>query len=296
MPQSLLNLDELLESWLITLRGERKSAQTLRAYRAGVNAFLSFCAEQGIPAELTKQNVVAYMASIADQEPATARLRLTAIKRFAGWLAEEENFVPDGVLAVRAPKLDQRVVDHLTDREVKALLKACDGTELRDKRDKALVSLFVETGLRAEEMLALTPDDVSIADCSAVIRRGKGAKGRRVKFSPQTAATLDRYMRARRKDGHGEGALWIGARGPLSYSGMKHVFKARAEAAGVPNFHLHRLRHSMAVKWMRAGGSESGLMAQGGWQSRKMIDRYTRSASEELAADEFDRLGIGVDS
>ena len=90
------------------------------------------------------------------------------------------------------------------------------------------------------------------------------------------------------------GPLWIGSRGPIGYTGLKASFKRRAEVAGVPNFHMHRLRHSAAVRWLRKGGSESGLMAQAGWGSRKMVDRYVRSASEELAADEFARLNLSV--
>lgn len=62
----------------------------------------------------------------------------------------------------------------------------------------------------------------------------------------------------------------------------------------MPELYMHRLRRrSAAVRWLRKGGSESGLMAQAGWGSRKMADR-SRSASEELAADEFARLNLSV--
>ena len=70
--------------------------------------------------------------------------------------------------------------------------------------------------------------------------------------------------------------------------------KARAKRAGVNGFHVHRLRHSSAVRWLAAGGSETGLMAQSGWRSRQMIDRYIKTASEELAAKEFGRLDLGL--
>ncbi|WP_137147412.1 tyrosine-type recombinase/integrase [Mycolicibacterium sp. CR10] len=295
MESSLPDLATLLDSWQIQLTGERKSPETKKAYRAGVQAFLAYCADQGITPELTKPNVVGWVATMAEQEPATVRLRLTAVKLFARWLAEEEQLDVDSVLTVRAPKLDQKIVEHLTDNAVQAMLTACNGTELRDYRDKAMIVLFTETGARAAEMLALTTGDVSPVDCVATIRRGKGAKGRRVKFSPQCAAVLDKYLRARRKAGHGDGPLWVSQRGPLSYTGMKGALAGRAERAGVTGFHPHRLRHTSAVRWLKAGGSESGLMAQAGWQSRKQIDRYIRSAAEELAADEFDRLDLGIE-
>ena len=58
---------------------------------------------------------------------------------------------------------------------------------------------------------------------------------------------------------------------------------------------MHRLRHTAAVRWLAAGGvrdradGPSPVGAHG-----KMIDRYIRPASEELAADEFDRLGLEI--
>lgn len=296
MPDSLLDLESLLDSWLIALRGERKSPSTLKVYRAGVTGFAEFCRREGLPVELTKASVRSYMASLADSEPATARLRLTAIKLFARWLAEEEQFDADPIVAVRAPKLDDKSVPDLDTAEVKALIAACSGTTLRDKRDKAALMLFAETGLRAAELLSLDVDHVDLVATILIVHRGKGAKGRTVKFSAPCAAVLDRYVRARRAISAGDtGALWIGASGKrLTYTGLVNALKGRAEVAGVKGFHIHRLRHTAAVRWLASGGSETGLMAQSGWASRKMIDRYVKSAAEDLAAAEFDRLGIGI--
>jgi len=89
--------------------------------------------------------------------------------------------------------------------------------------------------------------------------------------------------------------LWLSSTGRLTYTGMRHTLGARAEAAGVIGFHAHRLRHTAAVRWLAAGGSEGGLMAQAGWQSREMVDRYVSVARETLAGEEFNRLGLDVD-
>ncbi|WP_319454245.1 MULTISPECIES: tyrosine-type recombinase/integrase [unclassified Mycobacterium] len=297
MTDGLLDLDALQDSWLITLRGERKSPATLKAYRAGVTSYLSFCRDQTLPLDLTKDGVRAFMASLAEAEPATARLRLTALKLFARWLAAEEGFDADPVLAVRAPKLDDKAVPDLSDDEVRRIVKACKGPTFRDKRDLALVVLLTETGLRAAECLALDVADLGLTTCTLLVRRGKGGKGRTARFSAAAAADLDRYIRARRAVGAPDvGALWVGSAGArrLSYRGMTTALKQRADQAGVPGFHVHRLRHTAAVRWLSAGGTEGGLMAQSGWASRKMIDRYVKTAAEDLASAEFDRLNLGV--
>lgn len=298
MPDDLLDLESLLRSWLITLRGERKSPSTLKAYRAGVEGYLAFCDKQSLPKALTKDGVRAFMAALADHEPATARLRLSALKLFARWLAAEEGFDPDPIMAVRAPKLDDKAVPDLSEDEVHRMIKACKGAEFRDKRDLAILLLFTETGARASELVALDVADVDLATCTALIRRGKGAKGRSARFSPATAAAVDRYIRARRASGNpDDGALFVSSAHArrISYRGMTDSLKHRAIKAGVVGFHVHRLRHTAAVRWLASGGSEGGLMAQSGWASRKMIDRYVRTAAEELASAEFDRLNLGIE-
>ena len=183
-----LPLDDLLSSWLVALKAARKSKATLRTYEAGVALFLRFLAEEGLPPELTKANVIAFLASMSECQPATASIRLMAVKRFASWLADEEGFDATAVLAVKPPKLDQRAVADLSDDELQRLLKACEGNDIRDKRDRAIVVLFAETGLRASELLGLRSAMWTCPPTTAHVRRGKGGKGRRVKFSASCAA------------------------------------------------------------------------------------------------------------
>ncbi|MGO9381127.1 MAG: tyrosine-type recombinase/integrase [Mycobacterium sp.] len=297
MPKRLLDLADLLDSWLRYLRGQRRSEQTQRAYRRAVEAYLAYCAGIGVPAELTKARVTDWLATQQDCQTATVRLRLAAVKRFAAWLAAEEGFDADPILIIRPPKLAQAAVADLSDNEVARLLKVCEGTALRDKRDKAMLALLCETGLRASELLALDMSDIDLDGCLLQVRHGKGGKARRVRFSATTAALVDRYLRARRNALRrpSEGPLWISSQARrLSYTGLVSTLKARAADAGVVGFHVHRLRHTAAVRWMRSGGSETGLRAHGGWSDNSMIYRYTKTASEQLAAEEFDRLGLGV--
>ena len=155
--------------------------------------------------------------------------------------------------------------------------------------------LMIETGMRAREVIGLGVDDVDLTLGLAVVRRGKGGKGRVVPFSPQVARSIDRYLRLRR--GHRLAhtvALWLGDNGQtFAYHGLNVTTKRRAELAGIKNFHLHLLRHTAAARWLAAGGSENGLMAVAGWSSRDMIDRYTRASASDRAAAESRSLNLG---
>lgn len=297
VPTPLLDLADLLKSWCRQLRRENRSDHTIRIYRTAAASFLAHCDTAGVPPELTKANVLSWLDAQRGRQTSTIRLRLTALKLFARWLALEEGFDADPVIAIKPPKMVQAPVPDLSTDEVRRMLKASAGTALRDKRDTAILLLLTETGLRAAELLALDMGDIDLDACLLTVRRGKGGKSRRVRFSTGTAASVDRYVRARRTHVRhpAEGPLWISSQSRrLSYTGLVSTLKARAAAAGVIGFHIHRFRHTAAVRWLRSGGSETGLRAHAGWTSNSMIERYTRAASEQLAAEEFDRLNLGV--
>lgn len=297
MRVSLLDLAELLPSWQLAMKAERKSPGTIRTYVGGVTAFLRWCESTGTAPELTKQAVQAFIAHLVDTgaEGTTARSRQLSLQRFAQWLVDEGELDADPLLGLKPPKIDRKVVDALTDDQLRRLIKACQGKSFRDRRDEAVVRLMSETGLRAGEVIAMQLADVDLHRGLATVHRGKGGKGRVVPFGAQTATALDRYLRARRTHRLADsGPLWVGGGGKtIGYYGLQRSLKERAEAAGIEGFHLHVLRHTAATRWLRAGGSESGLMAVAGWSTREMIDRYTGASASERAATEARGLNLG---
>jgi site-specific recombinase XerD len=297
MAESLPDLASLLTSWQLALRGEHRSAGTIRTYTAGVTAFLRWCETAGTPPELTKTNTQAFIAALLDggAESATARARFVALKAFGAWLAAEEEIHANPLAQMKQPKVDAKVVDALTDDELRRLIKACQGKTLKDRRDEAIVRLMAETGMRAGEVVGLQTVDVDLARGLVTVRRGKGGKGRVAPFGAQTAAAVDRYLRARRTHRLADtGPLWVGGGGKtFGYHGLEGSLKERARAAGIGRFHLHLLRHTAATRWLRHGGSEGGLMAVAGWSTRAMIDRYTGASAAERAAAEARGLGLG---
>ena len=187
---------------MLGLEAEHKSPATLRAYRAGVSAFLRWHATQGSAEPvLDKPAVTAFLADLrrAGQSPGTCRLRHAALRRLATWMHEEGEADTDTLAGMKPPKLDKPVVPRLSDAEVTALVKACRGQGFVDRRDEALVRLMTEGLLRASETLGLTVDDVDVRRGIAHVRRGKGGKGRVVPFGPETGRAIDRYLRLRRR-------------------------------------------------------------------------------------------------
>lgn len=291
------DLQALLPSWELALRAERKSPATIKSYTLGVQQFIAWCQSHGEPVEMSRAHLSGFVADILDagQQAATAQARQLAVRRYAAWLVAEGELPSDPMIGMRGPKIDTKVVEPFTDSQIKALLAACAGPSIHDRRDEALIRLMLESGIRAGEVVALEVGDVDLQAGTAVVRRGKGGKGRIVPFGPQTARAIDRYLRLRRLHRlHRTSALWLGGGGKaFTYGALHKSLTARARAAGVTGFHPHRLRHTAAHRWLAAGGSEGGLMAVAGWTRPDMLLRYTKAQASARAADEARKLNLG---
>ena len=292
-----IDFEAELDLWQVSLRAERKSNATVKSYSTGVRAFLDYCMRVGVSPALDKHTVSAFTADLLDQglEPSTATSRQLAVRRFTAWLTAEEVIDRDDLVGLKSPKLDQKVVEPLTDDQVRALVRACKGKDLRDKRDEAVVRLMVEAGLRAGECAELKLADLDLKAGTVVVRRGKGGKGRVVPFSAQTGQAIGRYLRTRRTHRLASSeALWLGDRGKeFHYDGLHKALRERARAAGITRFHPHLLRHTAAHRWLAAGGSEQGLMTVAGWSTPDMLQRYTKARAADRAVKEARALNLG---
>lgn len=297
------DLDVLLSSWTLSLRADRKSSQTIKSYTDGARFYLGWCAAQGAQ-PLDRASLRLWTSTLLDDGAAasTARARQLGVRRFTAWLADEGEIDADPFLGVKAPKLDTTVTEPLTDDELRSLLKACqvprdaDPNEVfRGRRDEAILRLMLETGARAGEVAGMELADLDLAHGTAIIRRGKGGKGRVVPFGPHTAQAIDRYNRVRARHRLASTpALWLGDRGKgFSYDALHKALGGRAAAAGITRFHPHLMRHTAAHRWLAAGGSEGGLMAVAGWTRPDMLMRYTRARASQRAAEEAARLNLG---
>ena len=137
----LPDLAGLLPSWQLALRAERKSPATIKSYTEGVATFLRWCDSNGTPAELTKATVQTFVAELLEsgQQPKTATARLLAVRRFSAWLTDEGELATDPLIGIKQPKVDRKVVEALTDDELQAIIKACQGKGFTDRRDEAIV-------------------------------------------------------------------------------------------------------------------------------------------------------------
>lgn len=297
--------DELLESWMLTLRVNGVGSKTREGYTKTLRYFRAWLdrAYPGMePGGPTKQVIERYIAHLQDtpsvrgkpMSPVTIGNRYRDLAQWFRWLVEDtELYEVSPMYRMRHPHVPKRVVPAIPAEDIAAVFATTDGTSFVDRRDRALMLVLLDTGLRRFEVSGMDLDDVDLRRQTIAIV-GKGDKERVVPFGASTALALDRYRRLRAgRVKAGVPAFWLSTRTPtrLTPDGIHQMLVRRSEAAGIPRARAHRWRHTMASEWMVAGGNELDLQAIMGWATLQMAQRYTEDAKARRALAAHTRYG-----
>lgn len=256
------DLSALNGSFRRTLRAEDKSERTVTSYTEAVRLFADFLAARRHPLTVdavTRDDVRAFIADQLERwKPLTAQNRYRGLQAFFKWTVAEGELDASPMAGMNPPQIPDEPPPVLTDDELRRLLKACEARDFTDRRDAAILRMFLDTGVRVSEAAGIVlPGDLDLDD-QVVIVLGKGRRPRAVPFGRKTALALDRYLRVRASHPFAHlPNLWLGLAGAMTPSGLCQVVAARGAAAGLPQLHPHQFRHSFADSWLSAGGNEA---------------------------------------
>lgn len=269
------------------------SPHTIGAYRDTWRLLLLFAQDRtGRPpsrldfADLDAGLVTAFLIRLETERGnsvTTRNARLTAIRslfRYAALRHPEHAGLIQRVLAIPSKRHEQTMVHFLAPQEVDALLAAPNRTSWYGRRDYALLTLTVQTGLRVSELTNLTIGDVHLGTGACVHCLGKGRKQRVTPLTSQTVAVLTVWLRERA--GNPSDPLFPSRRGrPLTTDAVawlltKHVTTAtrRCPTLASKNVTPHVLRHTAAMRLLQAGVDTSVIALWLGHESVQSTQVY----------------------
>lgn len=297
-----LSVAELGESFRDSLRAQNRSPSTIKTYLEAINGLHSFLDSNGMPTntgDVRREHVETYIADLLEKwSPGTASVRFRALKVFWRWCDEEGEAKPNPMARMQPPKVPEPIVPVLTQDELRALLKTCEGQDFDARRDMAMLRMLIDTGMRRREIASVRLEDIDRQYTIIRVPDGKGGRGRVCVYGRKSAQALDRYLRARLRTKHADSEwLWIGHRGPMARdgTGVAQILNRRSRMAGLGRIHPHQLRHTWAHRNMAADIGETNVMMLAGWKSRTMLSRYARSTASERATEAARRLSLGDD-
>ena len=178
------------------------SPRTIETYSKNIKQFIAYLHDKGI-ARPQREDIVEYRNHLKkDLKPTTVQSYLAAVKLFFQW-TEREGLYPNVADRVKGAKLDkEHKKDYLTSKQVGKLLGAIDRTTTKGKRDYAILSLMVTTGLRTISIINANIEDIRTAgDSTALYYKGKGheEKATYVKLAEPVEEAIRDYLKARGK-------------------------------------------------------------------------------------------------
>lgn len=267
-------LAPILESWFTDrlVRQRAASPHTITAYRDTVKMLVVFTAQRTGRqpsaldlADLDATNVAAFLEHLEidrGNSVSTRNARLAAIHSLFRWAAlghPEHAELIARVLAIPPKRHQRKIVTWLTDPEIDALAAACNPATWTGRRDRTLIVLAAQTGLRISEITGLTCADIHLGVGAHVTCFGKGRKQRITPLTSETIALL-RVWTTERAGQPTEPLFPTSTGRRLSRDAIEHRLAVHAATASKTcpslkdkTISAHTLRHSAAVRLLHAG-------------------------------------------
>ena len=232
---------------------------------------------------------LAYLTTTYHSKAATRARKVSSIRVFFNYLSQKANLIEKNPAQnLETPKIEKRMPKYLTLDDSKKLLTVTSDEERNKERDYAIITLFLNCGLRLSELVGININDISFDDAKMTVI-GKGNKERTIYLNKACLQAINSYLEVRPKIGTKPSsikALFLSERKErISKRTVQYVVDKELRRAGLDTkkYSTHKLRHTAATLMYQYGNVDiRALQELLGHESISTTEIYTHVANEQV--------------
>ena len=307
------NNPDYLNSFLdYTVTILNKSPNTIKEYNYDLATFLKFIkihfkmtdeedfskiTIKDIPLSTIKQiklddihAFLSYLTNTYHSKAATRARKASSIRVFFNYLSQKANLIEfNPAQNLETPKLDKRLPKYLSLEDSKRLLNVAGSDDNRNnKRDYAIITLFLNCGMRLSELVGINIKDINFSECQMTVI-GKGNKERTIYLNKACMTAINNYLAVRPVEGiktdkaNSKNALFLSERKErISRRTVQYIVDKELRVAGLDTskYSVHKLRHTAATLMYQYGNVDiRALQEVLGHESISTTEIYTHVAN-----------------
>ena len=306
MSKTILTIQRAFDGFILAKQAEGKSQATVEWYEYNLRTFKTWLArvphDDALPA-ITAEHIREFLTYRRDSHVTfsthkfartrqkqgcaqrSVRGAFATLSAFFNWALQEGLIERSPAANIKRPKVAKTIVPVFTRDEMQALLKACDESDEESitARNKAMLMVMLDTGVRLAELLDLHIDRINMNESWAQVT-GKGAKDRRVYVGAQTKKLLWRYISLFRSQAMGGITnVFLNQDGTaVKPRRFAFILSNLAHKAGITDVHPHRFRHTAAVQFLRNGGNLFALQKMLGHTTLELVRYYVKLTQDDV--------------
>ena len=236
---------------------------------------------------------IAFLTNEYHSKATTRARKISTIRIFFNYLSNKANLIEiNPAQNLETPKLDKRLPKYLSLEDSKRLLDVASHEDNRNaERDYAIITLFLNCGLRLSELVGINVKDIDFSECKLNVI-GKGNKERTIYLNKACMNALTEYLDVRPKEGikhdkkNSEKALFLSERKErISNRTVQYIVYKELELAGLDTrkYSVHKLRHTAATLMYQYGNVDiRALQELLGHESISTTEIYTHVSNDQV--------------
>lgn len=283
-------MEDLVLDFLDFLENDKRlSLNTLQSYKRDIEQYITYLKDMKIQiiTNTNKTTVIAYLLNLQKKGRATSTIsrNLASIRSFYQYLTKKGIISQDPTENLESPKVEKKLPQILSTKEVELLLDQPKCDDLKGYRDKAMLELLYATGIRVSELISLDLTDVNLE--VQFIRCNKGSRERMIPIGSLSVNALGEYLSKSRGlliQKADEMALFVNVNGKrLTRQGFWKIIKQYKNQAKInKDITPHTLRHSFAAHLLENGADLRSIQEMLGHSDISSTQVYAQLAKNRI--------------